>query len=302
MSKQGSNHTETKETWGLQKGKVDAAWIETTIKSFIASPANSMKNEANEPAWDEPTIVYSNGADPLYDFYKKDIGSFYVKPLEFMKHTYPNLDLKPQQLTVISWVLPQTIATKRDHRKETQWPSERWARTRIFGEEVNDDLRKYVVNALVRQGIEAVAPMLSPLWHRATSEKYGFASTWSERHAAYAAGLGTFGLSDGLITSKGKAHRVGSVVANVIITPTVRHYKDHHSYCLFYAKGTCGACIKKCPAGAISEKGHDKEKCSAYLDKTHAYVEAYYGFKGYGCGLCQVGIPCESRIPEGIEI
>ena len=37
------------------------------------------------------------------------------------------------------------------------------------------------------------------------------ASTWSERHVAYVSGLGTFGLSGGLITAKGQAVRLGSV-------------------------------------------------------------------------------------------
>ncbi len=58
----------------------------------------------------------------------------------------------------------------------------------------------------------------------------------------------------------------------------------------------------KCPAGAISERGHDKQKCSDYVDTTHAFVEENYHFKGYGCGFCQVGVPCESRIPEGIDL
>jgi len=131
-----------------------------------------MKNVGNEPAWDEPIVGYSNGADPLYDFYKRDIGGFFRTPIEFMKHTYPNLGLKPQQLTVISWILPQTKATKTDNRKETKWPSERWARTRIFGEEMNNELRRHVVNALISKGVEAVAPMLSPLWDRAISEPW----------------------------------------------------------------------------------------------------------------------------------
>lgn len=286
----------------MREGKAGASWIEDVMKRFVASPANTMKNKANDPAWDQPIVGYSNGGDPLYEFYRKDIGSFYVTPVEFMRHAYPNQDFKLDELTVISWILPQTTATRTDQRNETEWPCERWARTRIFGEEVNDELRRHLVKALLDVGVEAVAPMLSPLWHRATSEKYGFASTWSERHAAYAAGLGTFGLSDGLITSKGKAHRAGSVIANIAVSPTKRPYKDHHAYCLFYAKGTCGACIKKCPARAITERGHDKEKCSTYLDRTHTYVETHYGFKGYGCGLCQVGVPCESRIPEGMEI
>jgi epoxyqueuosine reductase QueG len=59
--------------------------------------------------------------------------------------------------------------------------------------------------------------------------------------------------------------------------------------------------MNKCPAGAITENGHDKQRCSDYVDTTHAFVEEHYHFKGYGCGLCQVGVPCESRIPEGID-
>ncbi len=276
-------------------------WVRKRVESFIASPENSF-NEIGEPAWETPLVGFSSGADPLYDFYKKDIGSFYVSPIEFFRNAHPSVETKPEELTVISWVLPQTKATKYDHRKETKMPSERWARARIMGEGVNVKLRRFMVKELGESEYPAVAPMLSPLWGQHMSEKYLFASSWSERHAAYAAGLGTFGLSDGLITAKGKAHRVGSVVSKIRISPTPRPYTDHHAYCLWYAKGTCGACMKKCPAGAIAEKGHDKQKCSDYVDKTHAFVEEHYHFKGYGCGLCQVGIPCESRIPEGIDL
>ncbi len=66
------------------------------------------------------------------------------------------------------------------------------------------ELRTHIVDELEKAGYPAVAPMLSPLWKQHMSEKYLFASSWSERHAAYAAGLGTFGLSDGLITEKGR--------------------------------------------------------------------------------------------------
>jgi len=52
------------------------------------------------------------------------------------------------------------------------------------------------------------------------SEGYTFASTWSERHAAHTFGIGTFGLCDGLITSRGKAMRCGSLVANIQIPST----------------------------------------------------------------------------------
>ncbi|MFQ6075451.1 MAG: epoxyqueuosine reductase [Candidatus Bathyarchaeia archaeon] len=279
-----------------------AAWIETVVKQFIKeSPENTLKNEENERAWAEPLVGFSSGADPLYQFYKKDIGEFYLTPLEIFTHAFPGARVTPDQLTVISWILPQTEATKSEHRKQTRFPTERWARARIYGEEVNNKLRKHVVDTLREAGYEAVAPVLSPLWGTRKSKKYLFASTWSERHAAYAAGLGTFGLCDGLITPKGKAMRCGSAIVKIDIPPSNRPYDDHHAYCLFYSKGTCGECIGRCPAGALSEAGHEKVKCRKHLQITRQYVRTHYGFEGYGCGLCQTGVPCESGIPLGIE-
>lgn len=273
-------------------------WVEKTIRDFINSPENTMKNKANERAWADPLVGFSRGDDPLYDKYKEVVGEFHWRPLEIFEKTFPGSGARADQLAVISWILPQTDATKADNREETQYPAERWARTRIFGEEVNVKLRSHVLAALRAAGIEAMAPMLSPLWERKTGVRYVFSSTWSERHAAYASGLGTFGLCDGLITPKGKAHRCGSVIARMPIPPTPRPYTDHHAYCLFYAKGTCGKCIDRCPAGAITKNGHDKVKCANYMHPgIDDYVLAHFGFKGYGCGLCQTAVPCESKNP-----
>jgi len=92
--------------------------------------------------------------------------------------------------------------------------------------------------------------------------------------------------------------RVGSVIARIEIEPTERPYTDHQAYCLFFSEGVCGNCIKRCPVDALSKKGHDKKKCLAFLrEKTTEYVKTHFGFEGYGCGLCQTGVPCESKIP-----
>lgn len=275
-------------------------WIRQEIQSYMAGPENTLEKWDNEPAWAEPLVGFSNGADPLYAFYKQDIGDFYVLPHEFMKHAYGR-DFDPVKLTVVSWILPQTEATKTDHRKETYFPSERWARSRIMGEKVNVKLRKYIVAKLAENGVDAVGPMISPLWKGAMSEKYSFASTWSERHAAYAAGLGTFGLSDALITPKGKAMRSGSVIVDAYIPPTPRPYENHNEYCLFLTEGICGKCMDRCPIGAITEKGHNKVLCKKYVDMTHQYVPRHFGFDGYGCGFCQTGVPCESGIPKKMK-
>ena len=169
-------------------------------------------------------------------------------------------------------------------------------------------LRKPVVATLQASGYEAVPPQLSPVIERKVSERYGLASTWSERHAAYASGIGTFGLLDGLITPKGKAMRCGSVIANIQIPLTVRPYQNHHD-CLYFTEGKCKKCIPGCPAGAITEAGHDKVKCRNYMTpvieeyaKAHFYLEGYGLNFQYGCSLCQTGVPCESRIPTAAGI
>jgi epoxyqueuosine reductase len=287
---------------GLQKSE-RASWIEGLVRDFlIQSPENTLKNQAKDRAFEEAIVGFSKGDDPLYDAYKELVGPFHWTPLEIFTRSFPALRTEPGELTVIAWVVAHHALTKADNRREKFYPSERWARARIFGEEVNEKLRKHVVAALEREGYAAVAPALSPYWERKLSEKYVFASTWSERHAAYASGLGTFGLCDGLITPLGKAVRVGSVIARIRIPPTPRPYTDHHAYCLFFSKGLCKECVSRCPAGALTEAGHDKEKCRSHVRPvSEEYVKAHYGFDGYGCGLCQTGVPCESKIPLATE-
>jgi epoxyqueuosine reductase QueG len=128
------------------------------------------------------------------------------------------------------------------------------------------------------------------------------ASTWSERHAAYAAGLGTFSLNDGFITEKGIAHRCGSIITNETITPTRKTCRDPWSNCLFSRDGSCGLCIERCPVGAISRQGHDKEKCQAFVyGELRKSAGVLYGVMETGCGLCQTRVPCECKIPDGME-
>jgi ferredoxin len=281
-----------------------AKWIEDVIRDFIEhSPENTLQGPFQEKAFENPLVGFSSGDDPLYESYKKVVGPFHWTPLEIFSPSFPGVSANAGELTVISWILPQTKATKADNRKERTYPAERWARARIFGEEVNVKLRNRVVDVLKKAGYDAIAPMLAPGWEKKLSDQYVFASTWSERHAAYAAGLGTFGLCDGLITPRGKAMRTGSVVARIEITPTPRPYDDHRAYCLFYSQGICGKCIKRCPVDALSKNGHDKIKCLQHLHPTtEEYVKANYHFDGYGCGLCQVGVPCESGIPVGEDV
>lgn len=283
----------------MEDSQTTKQWIIELINAFtLNAPQNSLGLPSQERAFDTPLVAFSSGADELYRFYQQHIGPFYKTPTEFFHHHYPDTAVQPQELTVISWVIPSTSKTREEQASATRYPSERWARTRLQGEDFNVSLRQYVVKQLEERGIAALAPMLSPLWSRSQEGPYAPCSNWSERHAAYAAGLGTFGLCDGLITAVGKAVRVGSVIANTRIPADERPYTQHQAYCLHFTEKGCRACIDRCPVQAISEAGHDKQRCMQYTEHTmNRYIREQYGLDTYACGLCQADVPCTSGIP-----
>ncbi len=276
-------------------------WIEEIIMTFWEeSPYNSLGPGLQEHAWDKPRLGIAQGDDPLFEKLKEEIGSFYWTPREIFNMAFPGVNCEGEELAVISYILPQTGATRLDQRKETGVPARRWACSRYYGEIFNCELRHHLASRLTHGGYAAVAP---ERWHDfdyRESEKFGLASNWSERHTAWIAGLGTFGLCDGLITDAGKAVRFGSVVARIEIPATERPYRDYREYCLWFSERSCGDCMKRCPAGAITETGHDKKKCFEYIREiTTPYSRKNYKTGATPCGLCQVKIPCEKRIPVG---
>jgi epoxyqueuosine reductase QueG len=275
--------------------------VERIINEFWEfAPSNSLHLETGEKAWAEPHVAIARGDDPLFLRNKEMIGPFLWTPEEAYALAFPESPMPACELRVISYVLPQTSKTLADQRLEDRMPAERWARSRFHGEEFNCDLRLHLAETLTRAGYPSVAPERLPGFGYQHSERFGLASNWSERHAAFVAGHGTFGLSDGMITRWGKAVRFGSVVSRIDLPVRERVYgDDHHAWCLWYAKGTCGACAKRCPADAITtSEGHDKQACFTYIrETTTPYAIRTYGTGATPCGLCQVKIPCESQVP-----
>ena len=280
------------------------AWISGVIQDFTsASAANRLGPSLTEKAFDLPLVGFASGSDAIFEEYVNHIGEFYLTPLAIFHQAFPQAArVQARELTVISWILPSTSATRKEQADRHKQPSRRWAHTRLWGERFNEALRRHVVETLAARGIASVAPMLAPFWSRSDRGPYAPCSNWSERHAAYAAGLGTFGLCDGLITPLGKAMRTGSVVARVQVPPTRRPYTDRHAYCLHYSHGTCGKCIQRCPVRALSAAGHDKKRCMQYTEHSmHAYMSQHYQLDTYACGLCQVAVPCMDHIPSPVE-
>lgn len=281
----------------------DAAWVKTCVEDFVSrSPENTLGFDHEEKVFDKPLVGFASGSDPLWQEYQRHIGEFYLTPSAVFQATFPNAMVTADELTVISWILPSTRVTRQEQAGQTRYPSERWVRTRHYGELFNNALRRHLTEELAKAGIQSVAPLMSSVWSRSDQGPYAPCSNWSERHAAYAAGLGTFGLCDGLITSVGKAHRTGSVIAHMKVLPSGRPYRHHQEYCLHFTHNTCGKCIPRCPVKALSMQGHDKRLCMEYTEhRMNRYLKDTYGINNYACGLCQCGVPCTDHVPAPEE-
>ena len=271
--------------------------IRGIIEVFVApSPANRFP-DGEAPFFAAPLVGFASSSDPLFDTYKDIIGEFHQTPEEVFAAAYGR---EKRAATVICWVLPIGRTTRESNRREERFPSRDWAVTRDRGEAFNTALRRHVVEWLLARGHRAVAPQLAVGWRQLVDPEIGIASNWSERHTAYAAGLGSFSLNDGLITERGIAHRIGSVITDLSLLPTPRLPGDHRQHCLWYREQTCGLCIDRCPVGAITFDGHDKEACRDYVyGVVPEAVGGLYGVAQTGCGLCQTRVPCEAMVPPG---
>ena len=267
--------------------------LRTEITRFIVNHPGNRVPDSDSPYLDEPLVGFAAAEDRIFRDYQQIIGPFHLLPAELLSRA----------VSVISWILPVSRLVRESNRTQTELPSREWALTRSHGETVNADLRRHLVTWLEGQGHEAVAPQYSPLWQELPDTPVGIASRWSERHAAYAAGLGTFSLNDGFISSRGIAHRCGSVVTTLSLTPTRRRFDNHYSNCLHYHDGSCGACIGRCPVGAISRNGHDKDRCRELVyGSAPEKLSQQYGVSQTGCGLCQTRVPCEAAIPPACRV
>lgn len=268
------------------------------IENFVADGPGNRREAHAGPYFESPLVGFVAADDPLFLEYKRIIGPFHLTPREWLEDAFGEGSFEAG--TVISWVLPIARGVRESNRPQRHLPSRPWAHTRHYGEAFNDALRRHVVDFLHQAGYRAVAPVLQPRWGATVDPRVGLASSWSERHAAYAAGLGTFSLNDALITPRGIAHRLGSIITELVLSPSGRPYADYRENCLFFRGEECGACVKRCPAGALSKMGHDKNRCREYTyGEVMEAVGAEFGVKVAGCGLCQTKVPCEQQIPAG---
>lgn len=258
-------------------------WMETPLN--LVSHEEAIAPELTGMAiFDRPIAGVSVADDPAFTqlLDPSVIGPHLMLPSQWL----------PNAKSVVSFFFPFTKAVRRANVRDMKTPAPEWLHGRWEGQAMMNALVRFLMEALERGGIRAVVPTLdSRFWSRTRAKEPGqvpYTSNWSERHVAYVCGLGTFGLSKGLITEKGTAGRFISLITDLVLAPDIRSYTVPNEYCI-----RCGACVRNCPVGAISlEHGKDQELCGNLVD---AILQKYR--PRYGCGKCEVGVPCETTNP-----
>jgi epoxyqueuosine reductase len=248
--------------------------LKTKIESIIkAATANSR----TETQYREPLIGFASAGDPIFDEMRLIIGSHQLNPKEIF----------PEAKTVVSFFLPFKIELVKQNWK-SQGPLKEWIQAkgetdrliRVIDEKLKDELAK--------DGVKVVVPEIIFDYMNK-----GFNVAWSHKSAAYAAGLGTFGVHQMLITRAGCAGRFGTFLISAEILPTPRPKEE---FCRYKKGEKCLVCVNRCPADALTVEEFDKKKCYLLLqENAKAFPELE---NQYACGKCTTG-PCSQVSPNG---
>jgi len=235
------------------------------------------------PILEAPLVGFAAADDPLFELYRDPevIGPEFRTPLDYM----------PEAKSVAGLFFPFAPEVRSRVRQEKELASPTWKAAYGRNFELVDIFLDILVPKLEGEGVRVFQPNRDPGMVRKQvptedGEDVHFSVSWSNRHAMYAAGMGTFGMHRHIITEKGCCGTTASFITDAELIPTKREYAGVYDWCL-----QCGKCSARCPAGAIPEAGlRNLRKCAAH----GSMVREQYG--GY-CGKCLTAIPCEDRAP-----
>jgi epoxyqueuosine reductase QueG len=289
-------------------------WIHNIVAELVLeAKENRLADFGGQPIFGSPLIGVTDGDDPLFKEFRDVVSSKHLQPREFLqRHSPRTTDLT--KVSVIVWVLPFTTEIRRSNRVKNV-PSKLYSLARNNGGALLYHMSLKLAKHMHKRGIAAESPILTAEYDTFRNAKFTFSSTWSERHVAYAAGLGHFGLNGALITPLGINVRIGSIITNMPLESTSQQGADYRAECLKDGGDSCGLCMDRCPVGAISKSDFDKSKCFAHRKAIREEYLEYYRRElnmlpspipisgrrqnrySLGCALCQCGVPCEGVDP-----
>lgn len=245
-----------------------------TIKAFITDYVKEYPDKNHLPhLWRTPLVGYADAFDP----YIQKLPDIVVR-----MHRLPQ-DIMQDPKVVICYFIPFTRELERTNvGVENNAASENWAQAYKITNAMMARLNEELANEIIRLGGRAAVP------EGAGMLKELLKSSWSQRHLAYAAGLGTFGINNMLISQEGCCGRYNSIVADIPVEPGHHLEKEN---CLYKSRGICKKCVNNCFSGALTVEGFDREKCFATCEKNLAV----YGVDV--CGKCDTNIPCAFTAP-----
>jgi epoxyqueuosine reductase QueG len=254
-------------------GRLSPERLRSAVEQAVAADPGAL---AGEGFWRTPLVACADARDPLF---------------QGLRHTAHPGHLLPSDLlagarTVVVYFLPFTRHVMSSNRKGT-FQSELWARAYLETNELISSINERLSSILDGCGYRSatVAPT-----H--TFDVTTLLSPWSHRHAAYIAGLGTFGLNRLLITQMGCCGRLGSLVTDAVLPAGSRPALE---FCSFRRDGSCGLCVQRCPSKALSAEGFDRHACYRTLLANERF-RAYLG-RADACGKCSCGLPCSQTRP-----
>ncbi len=244
---------------------------------------NAFPEGDNSPIWDDPLVGIASAADPLFERFQDSevVGPCHRLPEEWL----------PGARSIISVFLPFTAEITKNYTRNQRYSAVEFSSGKWNGSKFLNVVRRALIRFTEQHGASAVAPNID-----ARYDSDGWCPFWSERHAALAAGLGTFGLHQNFISEKGALGRLCSVVTTLNLRPTERPYTEVYGYCLYALDGSCRACINRCPTGAITDAGKITGRCETHGNKEHL-KDWNYG----SCGHCSTWMPCSWGIPAKIR-
>ena len=254
------------------------------LDNFILNAILSYEKEKGiSDMWKKPplTAVLSANHPQLYTLWK------IVSPDHFL----PEEILKGAKSIVVYFIPFENRIIESNLTGDEASPdwAEAYVQTNNLFEYINAKIALYLDKSGFATGI------IKPVYNDKT-----LVSRWSHRHIAWLAGMGTFGLNNMLITSKGCCGRISSFVTNAdcieLDIPLLGDSALQSEKCLDKRKGRCGVCRRKCPAGAYDAQGNfSRHKCYELCLKNGKNYK-YLG-KAEVCGKCLVGLPCSSKDP-----
>ncbi len=257
----------------MENKKQVEQWIEDFVRNYP-------QTHDVETRWKTPLVAVADAADPLY---------LQLKTLVGPNHAMPE-DILPGAKSVIVYFIPfaENIVQSNVEGEES---SREWDYAYIETNALLGALGDYLYEQLTAQGHRA-----SRLPSSYNYDEVLFRSDWSHKSSAYIAGLGTFGINQMIITAAGCCGRLGSIITDWVLTPTLRPQEE---YCPYKKDGSCGLCMQRCPNAAYRvENGRvflEKKRCNEQIyDKI---VPQWPIGPGDTCGKCACGLPCSFRIP-----